>query len=120
MRAHAFFADVAWELIEARKLPAPFVPNRDVVYASDFLTTISQQELAKSGRGKVPTPERGTEPRPTDAVEALSAADFKGDRWDYVCSTSAYAEELAECARTADVAALLKAPSSPLVDRAEV
>ena len=92
LRAQPFFAGTEWDLLKERRLPAPYRPATDLVYAKDFIAPLSYDDE--------PTEVPPAEAEPIDAS------------WDFVCSHAAFAEELADCARTVDAATLLNAKST--------
>ena len=83
MREHAFLGEkVEWELLEAQALPAPFVPDKGLVYAKDDVPAFSV------GGGA------------DDVVEGGRADDVEGDGgWEFVPDEAAWREELAEFIR---------------------
>lgn len=83
-RPQAAFLDekVEWELLEAQALPAPFVPDKGLVYAKDDVPAFS------AGGGA------------DDVVEGGRADDVEGDGgWEFVPDEAAWREELAEFIR---------------------
>ena len=82
VREHAFLDEkVEWELLEAQALPAPFVPDKALVYAKDDVPAFS------AGGG-------------ADVVEGGHADDVEGDQgWEFVPDEAAWREELAEFIR---------------------
>ena len=42
MREHEYLGSrIEWELLERQVLPAPYVPNRNLVYAKDYVPALS-------------------------------------------------------------------------------
>ena len=88
LHGHPFLQGVEWELMAEAILPAPFVPDPQLVYAKDFL------RVDEDDRGMPPLEaEQGAAPAPRADVRELL------EGWQYVCGKEAYAEELAESAR---------------------
>ena len=114
LRAHKLFQAVEWELLLARRLPAPWRPDPNLVYAKDFIAPLSEEAKA----AKAPQPPQmpqpavappltgSTLPPPGSAQQQLQkqTAAPPGDvgtaldGWDYVCDEAAFGEELAEYA----------------------
>ena len=44
MRAHAFFARTEWRLLAQRRLPAPWRPDTELVYAKDWIVVRASVE----------------------------------------------------------------------------
>ena len=102
MQAHPFFASVEWELLAARRLPAPYLPDTELVYAKDHMVPISQDE--KELRFQEELKEQQLARPPTEqlpAGETESAPPFDMAGWEFVCGSAAYAEELGEYAHRA-------------------
>ena len=99
VQAHPFFASVEWELLAARRLPAPYLPDTELVYAKDHMVPISQDE--KELRFQEELKEQQLARPPTEqlpAGETESAPPFDMAGWEFVCGSVAYAEELGEYA----------------------
>ena len=104
VRAHDFFANVEWDLLLQQRLPPPYLPDTNVVYAKDHIVPISQDEKEIRFRREQ---EQLGQAVSTAAVTA-SAALLD---WDFVSGEFAFAEELADCARkVTSVTELVKAP----------
>ena len=96
LRAQPFFALTEWKLLEERRLPAPFLPSKEIVYAKDFIAPLSQDEVQVQQRAKLQVAAEDTE---------QPQLDLAG--WRFVCGAEAFKHELAECASVVDPAMLL-------------
>ena len=59
VKAHALFANLEWELLRAGSLPAPFIPERRLVYAKDEVPPLSEDEDVHAARPAQPPPAHG-------------------------------------------------------------
>ena len=111
VRGSPFFQSVEWELLVAQRLPAPWRPDANIVYAKDYITPLSvdepeiEQQNASASRTPQldsPLPAPGT-PLSLLQMQAPAALGESGtaESWNYVCDQAAFAEELAEYAMKA-------------------
>ena len=110
LRRHPFFASVEWGLLAARRLPAPFLPSRELVYAKDFIAPLSQDEVLPHSRKEV-----AAAPAQTNEPSSAPPSLIDGVEWSFVCSQEAYREELAECAERANPKEALRYTRPPPV-----
>ena len=88
VKRHPFFGRVVWDLLLAKALPAPWLPNPKLVYAKDAIKSLSQENDAPLAEGD-------------------GAVDWSG--WEYVCTQREYAEnELSQFVRKSSNAAILR------------
>ena len=94
-----------------QRLPAPWRPDANIVYAKDYITPLSvdepeiEQQNASASRTPQldsPLPAPGT-PLSLLQMQAPAALGESGtaESWNYVCDQAAFAEELAEYAMKA-------------------
>ena len=121
LRSHPFFASIEWNLLAARRLPAPFLPSREIVYAKDFIAPLSQDEIVPKRRDAPAEPGWQAQEGKEVPGEASLPLDAAIEGWGFVCSSEVFKEELAECAAAANPGAMLKAcpvaPCSPALQQ---
>ena len=120
VKAHALFANLEWELLRAGALPAPFIPERSLVYAKDEVPPLSEDEDAHAARPAQPPPAHGAAansaeatngaevngpPQPPPSARTAAASEVQSEaflqHWDYVSGEAAFADELRELVRKA-------------------
>ena len=102
LKAQPFFALTEWRLLEGKRLPAPYLPSKELVYAKDFIAPLSQDEVVHVLKREPPA--AAGAPANSEPPPQLDLA-----RWRFVCGGEAFKQELAECAAVVDPKVLLKA-----------
>ena len=105
VRASPFFERIEWALLLGKRLPAPWRPDPNLVYAKDFITPLSNEGQQQTAGGALqpqpgsPLPPPGM-PQPQLQGQTTPPADTEStaESWDYVCDQAAFAEELSEYA----------------------
>ena len=73
IKRHPLFQGIEWDLLKEERLPAPFLPNPNLVYAKDFVLPLSDYDPATPGVAEpIAKPQDAAGP-PADAVCAPSA-----------------------------------------------
>ena len=120
VQAHAFLREVEWDLLERKRLPAPFVPNRHLVYAKDEV-----EPLADSVHDAHNTSPRAVRPEgvPTAALGpaqsanagrrstslASAAIEFDDSAWEFAGLPCGLQEEMEMFVEKCSTAAVLRA-----------
>jgi hypothetical protein len=96
VKSHAYFGATAWDLMHQQALPAPWLPNPELVYAKDFVAPISFHEPLAT--------ERAGDDSITDATAG----------WEYHPSRAEFAQhELRAFVRKLPTVAVVSACASP-------
>lgn len=98
VRSHSLFAGLQWELLREARLPAPWLPNPDLVYAKDVVPPLSEDDAREGVRdGAVAVKAAPLPPTPGAATAVAQPEEFLS-RWDFV-SAEAHADELRDLVR---------------------
>jgi hypothetical protein len=103
IRQHPFFDDVEWELLAQGLLPAPFVPDPQLVYAKDIVPPLSEDERAKEnlGRAEAMPPPAAKDGAAGPVAAEPDEATLDIENWDYCANQATFARELRAFVRKA-------------------